>query len=93
MPARPEDVWEPCSLSLASLLAAASLPSRAGRLPCPRAPLADLLQRRLGIFCCQPLHYRFVLPVAAGVPRAERHTACTELVEAERASEGGRNVL
>jgi hypothetical protein len=45
-------------LSLACLLAAASLPSCAVRLPCPRAPLADLLQRRLGIFCCQPLHLR-----------------------------------
>ena len=91
MPARPEDVWEPCTLSLACLHAAASLPSCAGRLPCPRAPLADLLQQRLGIFCCQPLHLRFVLPVAAGVPRAERHTACTELVES--ASEGELNVL
>ena len=42
-------------LSLACLLAAASLPSCAVRLPCPRVPLADLLQRCLGIFCCQPL--------------------------------------
>jgi hypothetical protein len=41
----------------------------------------------------------FLLPAFAFVllqqvcPQAERHTACTELVEAESASEGERNVL
>ena len=71
MPAGPEDVWEPCSLSLACLLSAASLPSCAVRLPCLRAPLADLLQRHLGIFCCQPLHLRF-----ACCSRCARTTHC-----------------